>query len=211
MLGETRRSFLRVPPADLTGEFQFKFTVGKVATETTGSANWQIAAKVTDDSSETAFGYDTDTATNDMNWYGEILVPAATVNWGTVHPGMAFAEGSPSEKAVGVTIKYISNGAYDEKVKSSATWAGAPSGTATLDATGACATANQFALKADDTGTLPVNGLVNTTGITIDDSGTQTAEAGHAVTLNTLWLKLAPTFTKATYTGTISYIIADGN
>jgi hypothetical protein len=200
-----------VAPADLTGEFQFKFTVGKVATETTGSANWQIAAKVTDDSSATAFGYDTDTGTNDVNWYGEIDVPTATVGWGTVNPGMDFAEGGSSEEALGVTINYISNGAYDEKVKSSATWAGAPSGTGTLDATGVCTNANEFALKADDTGTLSSAVLVDTTGVAIDESGTQTAEAGDSAANDALWLKLASTFSKATYSGTITYIISDGS
>jgi hypothetical protein len=200
-----------VAPVDLTGYFQFKFIVGKVATETTDSANWQIAAKVTDDSSQTAFAYDTDTETNDMNWYGEITVPTATVNWGTVNPGMAFGEGAPSEKALGVTVKYISNGAYDEKVKSGTTWAGAPSGTATLATDGTPEAAQEFALKADDTGTLASAVVVDATGVAIDESGTQTAEAGDSAADNALWLKLASTFSKATYSGTITYIIAHGS
>jgi len=200
-----------IAPADLTGDFEFKFTVGKVATETTGSANWQIAAKVTDDSSQTAFGYDADTGTNDMNWYGAIDVPTATVNWGTVNPGMDFAEGGSSEEALGVTINYISNGAYDEKVKSGTTWAGAPSGTATLAIDGTPEAAQEFALKADDTGTLASAVVVDATGVAIDESGTQTAEAGDSAADNALWLKLASTFTKATYSGTITYIIAHGS
>jgi hypothetical protein len=204
-----------VAPANLPGTFQFKFTVGKVATETSGLAKWQIAAMVTDDAvpAQTAFNYDT-TPGATMNWYGEITVPGATtVNWGAVNPGMNFAEDISSEQALGVTIKYISNGAFDEKVKSGATWTGVPSGTATLDADGSCTVDSHFALKAADTGTLPTdsNGLVDAiNGVTIDDTGTQTLEAGHEVSTNTLWLKLASTFTKATYSGTITYIIADG-
>ena len=198
-----------VTPANLSGDFEFKFTVGKVATETTGSANWQIAAKVTDDSSQTAFGYDTDTATNDMNWYGGIDVPTATADWGLVNPGMVFAEGSPSEEALGVNITYISNGAFDEMVKSSATWTGVPSGNATLSAD--AGNANEFALKADDSGTLSSAVVVDATGVNIDNTGILTEEAGHNAAANALWLALNATFTKAVYTGTITYIIADGS
>lgn len=199
-------------PADLSGEFHFRFTVGKVATETIDPARWQIAASVTDDT-------DADDLTDNagwisggvtMDWYGEIDIAATTVDWGTVNPGMDFGEGDPSEKSVG-SIKYISNGAYDEKVKSSATWSGSPSGTATLDADdGSCTNANEFALKADDDDTLNTSVLVDTNGVTLDDTGTITEEAGDTVSTNTLWLKTAATFTKATYTGTITYIIANG-
>ena len=119
---------------------------------------------------------------------------------------MIFAEGVPSEKALGVTITYISNGNYDEKVKSSTTWGGS----STLDPTGVCANPNEVALKADDTGTLTSAVLVDTTGVAIDESGTQTTETGDNAANNTLWLKLASTFTKGAYSGTITYIIADG-
>jgi len=198
-----------VAPADLTGEFQFKFTVGKVATEATGGAadDWQIAAKVTDDSSQADWEADSNGST--MNWYGEIDVPTATADWGTVNPGMDFAEDTSSEEALGVTVNYISNGAFDEKVKSGATWSGVPSGTATLSADAGAA--NEFALKADDSGTLTSAVVVDATGVAIDESGTQTAEAGHDAAANALWLKLNATFTKAVYTGTITYIIADGS
>ena len=199
-----------VAPADLTGYFQFKFTVGKVATECDGTtAKWQIAAKVTDDSSESntwgATSYDTQGSA--IVWYGEITVTASSVDWGTVNPGMAFAEGGSSEELIG-NINYISNGDYDEKVKSSTPW----STTATLDATGACTNANEFALRADDTGTYAEGTcpLVDTTGVAIDTTGILTEEAGDTVTTNSLWLKLASTFTKATYSGTITYTIANG-
>jgi len=197
-----------VTPADLTGYFQFKFTVGKVATECDGTAaKWQIAAKVTDDSSESntwgATSYDTQGSA--IVWYGEITVTATSVDWGTVNPGMDFAEGDPSEELIG-NINYISNGDYDEKVKSSTPW----STTANLDATGVCTNANEFALKADDTGTLSSAVLVDTTGVAIDTTGILTEEAGDTVTTNSLWLKLASTFTKATYSGTITYTIANG-
>ncbi|MFC2045271.1 hypothetical protein ACFLUH_01145 [Chloroflexota bacterium] len=195
-----------VEPGDLSGEFQFKFTAGKVATETATANGWQVAAKVTDDSAETDWDYDAQGST--MAWYGEINVPDSnTVDWGLVNPGMDWAEGDPSEESLGVTVNYISNGAYDEKVKSSATWTGSATATLSADA----GAANQFALKADDDDTLTDAVVVDATGVTIDDAGTLTAEAGDDAANNSLWLKLNATFTKAVYTGTLTYIIADGS
>jgi hypothetical protein len=210
MAGTTWALGTCVEPTTLADPFKFLFTVGKVATEATGGAadDWQIAAKVTDDSAQTAWAADSNGST--MNWYGEISGVSGTVSWGLVNPGMDFAEGDPSEEALGVTIKYISNGAFDEKVKSG-DWAGVPSGTATLATDGIPDAANEFALKADDTGTLTSAVVVDATGVAIDDTGALTEEAGHDAAANALWLKLNATFTKAVYTGTITYIIADGS
>lgn len=194
--------------AATSGDCIFVFTPGKVATQTTGSDNWQIAAKATDSASETGWNYDT-TPGATMNWYGEIDVPdATTADWGFVAPGLDFAEDTASSEAVGVTITYISNGAYDKKVKTTSPWSGS-SYTATLDSTGACSSANEFALKADDTGTLSSAVLVDTSGVIIDNTGGQTTEAGDQVTTHTLWLKLASSFNSDTYSGTITYIIAE--
>ena len=73
--------------------------------------------------------------------------------------------------------------------------------------------ANEFSLKADDTGTLASAVLVDAspTYTTIDDTGTQTDDDGEDVTTNSLWLKLGTPFTAATYSGTIYYQIADGS
>lgn len=201
--------------ADSGTAFEFKFTVGKVATETLGGAKWQIAAKVTDDSAESntwgATSYDTDYS--DMVWYGEISGVSGIVDWGTVNPGMAIAEGDPSEETLGVTVNYIANGAYDEKVKTDATWPDSPDDTAdaTLDEDGDSLASNAFSLKADDTNTLGSEVFVTAAGAAIDETGVQTLEAGDDVSTNTLWLQLASTFIKDTYTGTITYIIADGS
>jgi hypothetical protein len=196
-----------VAPADLSGEFQFKFTVGKVATETDTANGWQIAAEVTDDSAQTDWDYDAQGST--MAWYGAIDVPdLTTVDWGTVNPGMDWAEDGSSEEALGVAVTYISNGAYDEKVKSSDTWTGGGE-TATLSAD--AGSANEFALKADDTDVLASAVVVDASGVTIDDTGVLTEEIGLSGGTNTLWLKLNATFTKAVYSGTITYIIADGS
>jgi len=191
-----------IAPADLTGEFQFKFTVGKVATETTGSANWQIAAKVTDDSSQTAFGYDGDTATNGMNWYGEITVGNSTVNWGTVALGSDFSANSKT----GISVTYICNGNYTQQVKSSSLWSGGGN-SVTLNPAGSPGN-GEFSLKADDTAVLGSAALV-TTGYVPIDTGTQTGEGGNPESAYTVWLKLGASGMPAVqYSGTIYYGIA---
>ena len=191
-----------IAPADLTGEFQFKFTVGKVATETTGSANWQIAAKVTDDSSQTAFGYDGDTATNGMNWYGEITVGNSTVNWGTVALGSDFSANSKT----GISVTYICNGNYTQQAKSSSLWSGGGN-SVTLNPAGSPGN-GEFSLKADDTAVLGSAALV-TTGYVPIDTGTQTGEGGNPESAYTVWLKLGASGMPAVqYSGTIYYGIA---
>ena len=77
-------------------------------------------------------------------------------------------------------------------------------GAAILDESGICDEAQEFALKADDTGTLPGGGLVSIDGTTID-TGIITDESGNVESDNTLWLQLASTFDPDVYTGTITY------
>ena len=189
-----------------TFTFVFVLTVGKVATETTNPALWQIAVKATDDVSQTAWAYDAEGAS--MNWYGEISIPATTVTWSGLPPGTDFVA-IAAQKTLGNAVTYISNGAYDEKVRATASWAGATY-TATLDATGAVSSSQQFALKADDTATYSSAVLVDTVGVTIDDTGVQTIEVGDSAANNNLWIKLASTFNKDTYSGSIVYIVTNG-
>lgn len=193
-------------PTSLPGDFEFKFTVGNVATETTGSANWQIAVKVVDDDPNTVFAYDTDTGTNDMNFYSGIAVASTTVDWGLVSAGMDFGDNTTSELNAG-NITYIANGAYNKIVSTTATWS-ITGDTAELDENGVCSSPNQFALKADDTGTLASAVLVTTTGATIG-SGTITSESGLTDATNGLWLKLASVFAGGTFSGNITYTISN--
>lgn len=186
--------------------FSFPVTVGKVATETSGAALWQVAVKATDATSQTDFEKDGEGAS--MNWYGEISVPSTTVSWGGISRGVDFG-GTNSQKALGVTVTYRANGAYDEKAKSSATWTGATY-TATLDTTGTCDDNNEFALKADDATVITAAVLLDSTGVTLDDTGGQTAEAGDGVSNYNLWIKLASSFDSDSYSGTISFIVANG-
>jgi len=189
-----------------SGTFEFHFKPGKVATETIAPAKWHIYAEADDGGGNPG----SNTKQNlTMNWYGEITVNTASVDWGSIAPGANFAG---STKQTGISVTYIANGAYDEKVAASSPWTGA-SGNATLDATGTCANANEFALKADDTMGLASAVLVTAspTYVAIDVTGVQTAEAGDTVTTNTMWLKLATPFTDDTYSGTSYYQIADGS
>jgi hypothetical protein len=141
--------------SNTTGTFEFHFKPGKVATRTTGDAKWHIYVIATDSVSNT----DTGTKTGlTMNWYGEIDVNTATVSWGEVSPGLEFADSSPSRQS-DISVTYISNGAYNQQVKSSATWTDGGSNTATLNTDGTPG-ANEFSLKADNDNTLDGSILV---------------------------------------------------
>jgi hypothetical protein len=190
---------------ETTGDFTFVFTVGKVAYETTGSALWQIGAEATDSTAATGWNFDGQGAS--MNYYGEISVPTATSNWGTLTGGTGFTDPS-AQKPLGVTINFIANGDFAEKVKSSSTWTGA-SETATLDASGTCDDAGEFALKAATSDSLAAAVLVDTAGATIYNSGTRTTETGRNESSMNLWIKLANTFSADTYQGTISYSVVN--
>jgi hypothetical protein len=187
-------------PASLPGDFTFVFTPGKVATETTGGAVWQIWAKATDDASQTDTNYDASPPT--MNWYGEITVNTSSVNWGTVDLGSDFN----ANPQTGISVTYISNGNYNQQVKSDGSWSG--SGVSiTLDAAGIPGV-KEFSMKADDTAVLGSAVLVSTSYVTVD-SGNQTGEAGNTESANTLWLKMGASGIPAvTYNGTIYYQIA---
>jgi len=191
-----------------TGDCIFVFTPGKVATETTGTDNWQVAAKATDSGSQTGFDYDS-TPGATMAWYGEVAVTPTSVDFGTLVAGTAFADGTPQTVYDASGVNYIANGAYDEKVKASSDWSGAT--LEPVEKAPASMTADTFSLKADDTATLGTAVMVDATGVAVDDTGTQTTESGDDVDTNTLWIQLASSFTAGNYNGTIYYIIADGS
>jgi hypothetical protein len=197
-----------VVPTTFTGTsfaFHFLFTPGKIAMATT-TDKWQVGAEA--NGSGTGFNFDPEGAT--MNFYGEITVPSTTVSWGTLTAGTDFTAGI-AQKPLGVTINYIANGNYNKQVASSSTWTQTtPPATATLDPGGTVATANQFALKANTSATLGTATLVGATGTNIDITGTRmTTEAGNNVTTMTLWIKLASSFSAASYNGTITYSIVN--
>jgi hypothetical protein len=197
-----------VVPTTFTGTsfaFHFLFTVGKIAMATTTTDKWQVGAEA--NGSGTGFSFDLEGAT--MNFYGEITVPSTTVSWGTLTAGTDFTDGV-AQKPLGVTINYIANGNYNKQVASSSTWTQTtPPATATLDPGGTVATANQFALKANTSATLGTATLVGATGTNIDITGTRTPEAGFNYSSMNLWIKLASSFSAASYNGTITYSIVN--
>ncbi|NQT71631.1 MAG: hypothetical protein HQ553_02530 [Chloroflexi bacterium] len=186
-----------------TGNFEFHFKPGKVATENAGSAKWHAFAEA-DDGITTASNY---SANRDMNWYGETASITDT-SFGTVSLGTS---GSPS---TAFSVTYISNGAYVEQVKSDANWVGqTSSGTISLYASGTNPGNAQFALQADDDDTLAdAVQVLSASYTTIDDTGTQTTESGDAQANNNLWLWLGSAdIPDEEYQGSVYLKIADGS
>jgi hypothetical protein len=203
-------------PADTlsSGTWTFSFKVGKVATESADPADvadWDAYAKARDTvgwGSTDLYDYN-----NEMNWWGEIGTPSpASVDWGEVEPDTGFT--TDNVNVVGaISIKYIANGDYDQKVKSSDNWSGGTQW-AILDTAGTCANPNEFALKADDDDTIAGAPQLDTSGVSIDNTGALTPETGNTELDNHLWLKLASIFSQSDaaenkYTGIITYAIVN--
>ncbi len=197
-------------PSDMqqaSGTWEFYFTVGKVATEAAGETNnagWDLFGEVYDGTSYVEFWGDRDLA---MEWYGEVTVNTTSVNFGTPVLGSGFADGT--NEVNNISVKYLANGDYDEKISCQSQWTGSPSGAANFDDTGNCSSANQFSLKACRTDSFSSAIQVTTDGVFLDQTGVQTDESGNPVDTNTLWLKIASSFTQATYTGTITFSIGN--
>ncbi len=181
-----------------TDNWVFSFKVGKVATQSPGSDDWDIYAKATDSIGQTGDNYLRDV---EMNWYGEITVETSTVSWGIVGPGCS------NETSPVMNITYICNGNYAEQIKTSQNWTSA-SGNVTLNTTGNPG-AGEFSLKADDDDTVTDAVQVLSASYTTFDTGTQTTEAGNAENNNHLWLSLGSSgITYDTYSGTLYFSIA---
>jgi hypothetical protein len=193
-----------VKPSDMTASsdyWVFAVTIGKVATESPGSDDWDVYAKATD-----AGGNDEMyTVDKEMMWYGEIMANTTTANFGSVTPGTGFTDGI--NEVDDISMNYIANGDYDQKVKSAASWSGTTY-TANFDDSGTCDDDQEFSLMAYDEDTFGSAVQVDTTGVSIDATGTQTAEAGNTVAANALWMKVGD-FQIDTYSGNVTYIIED--
>jgi hypothetical protein len=191
-------------PADMDvglDDWVFVFMVGKVATESVGADDWDLYGEATDGSGSGDM-YNRD---KEVLWYGEIST-SATAPFGGVNNGSGFADDTNEVSDISVT--YICNGDYDQQVKSDTTWDGA-SFTADYDSTGTCDDSQEFSLMAYVSDTFGSAVQVDTIGVSIDNTATQTDEDGDDVTTNTLWLKIALVFSNDTYSGNIVYIIAD--
>ena len=184
-----------------SGDFEFHFKPGKVARENTGADKWHIEAKAVDDDAATDKGADQN---NDVNWYGEISSVTASVGFGTVSLGC-----SGSQSATAVSANYISNGAYDEQIKSGS-WSG--TNPLTLDTADTNPGSGELALKADDDATVADSVQVTGSYVTIDDAGTITTESGDTQANNNLWLWLGSAgIVDDEYTATLYYQIANGS
>jgi hypothetical protein len=192
-------------PSDMTAssdDWVFAITAGKVATESPSTDDWDMYTKVSDDAlNDTIYTRD-----KEMLWYGEIST-GATAAFGSVTPGTGFLD--DTNEVGSISVNYTSNGNYDQKVKSASSWTGS-SANATFDASGNCTNVQEFSLKADiDDALAGAVQVLVATGVSIDATGNLTGETGNPVSTNTLWLKVAATFGVDTYSGTITYIIAD--
>ena len=185
-----------------TGDWVFAIKLGKVATETSTPSVWDIYASVTDNSDLTAGHYLTDKL---VMWYGEVQVTTPNVDFGEVALGSGF--GTDVNKVTGIGAKFISNGDFASNVRSSATWTGS-SNNATLDPTGLCLNANEFAIKAYGSDTYGSAILIDTVGVNLR-YGTQTLETGLDVTTGTAWLKIASVFPTDSYSGTFYFVIVN--
>jgi hypothetical protein len=196
----TRATFVWTNATDnfTTGIFEFRITIGDVATQTVDPARWHVYAVATDGASPAS-----DTAQGlTMQWYGAITVNTASVAWTSALPGMDY---SASDAAVSVT--YVSNGHFHKAIKSdAASWTGGVGATqVNSDNPGQ----QEFALRATDSATYGDAVLFFTSYVGIGESATQTAESGTLETANTIWLKTGTPFVTGTYSGAIYYQIAN--
>jgi len=193
---------------NLANPFVINITPSKVATESDGSSNcWQIAAKVTDDQSDTGFdAEDSDTA---MNWYGEVADVSASAAFGIVAPGSDFTDNTVGS----LSATYIANGAYDEEAKVASDAFTGGTGTVVVDVIDQNASAaNEIALKASDDSTYGNSEGLDASGVTLDDSGVITTESGDTVATNQLWLKMNSSWTcTGEKTGNIYFVISNGS
>lgn len=186
---------------EITGDFKFHFTVSKVARETTGAAEWHAYALATDSEAHTHYNHQEGLT---MNWYGEITSVTDTVTFGSVVLGA-------TQKASGnISASYISNGDYDEQVRTTSTWNGTTENL-NLDDDGSPGD-SAFSIEADDdANTGGAVFLAATVYRSIDASQGYTADVtGYVEATNTLWLTLGSTGIPAeTYNGTVYFAIAN--
>jgi len=192
-----------------TGDWKFSFKPGKVATETTGSDRWFARVNATD--SAPATGSNNNSATgSSMNFYGEITVTTATVDFGTVALGSDFAVNSRT-----ANVTNIANGNYNENAQTDngtagvGHWDNTTEINVTLNTTGSPAD-GEFSLAVDDTTTLASAVNMTTAYQAINIAGVQTGEAGYPSGDHGLWLAMGPAgIEAAVYNGTIYFQIAN--
>lgn len=203
--------------------FVFRVKIGKVATETTGDAKWQVAAKAIDQGSLTGYLAHSVESTYGlpMAWYGETLVPENhEVNWGSVSAGINFDADNAKQRVFSgeesSVITFIANGNYGEQVKAATEWTKTTSGDgpASVTRNDDAGSADTFALAvgindtytAETAKTLPDSvdfGDTPTRG-----TGVQTAETGQNQSDYYMFIKLNQSFADgnpSAYSGAITF------
>ncbi len=191
---------------NLSGDWVFAFTVGKVAAESSAlTGNWDMYGKATDVEPLAGEMYNRD---KDILFYSEVTAVTAIADWGMVTADTGFADDVNEVTAIAIT--YIANGDYSASVMA-ANWDGnvGGAGAATYMDVSTTLVAQEFSLMADTDATFIDAVQVLLAGAVVDNTGIGTAEAGDATTTNTLWLKLGTTFINDVYSGSITYIIAN--
>jgi len=192
-----------------TGDWKFSFQPGKVATETVAPAKW--FAKVTATDAASASGSNNNSATGStMNFYGEINVNTATVDFGTVARGSAFADNAKT-----ADVANIANGNYNENAKTDngtagcGHWDNTTAINVTLNTAGTPGV-GEFSLAVDDTITLASSVNMTTDYQAINSAGVLTSEDGYPSGDHGLWLAMGPAGIPAgVYNGTIYFQIAN--
>ena len=145
-----------------------------------------------------------------MNFYGEITVTTATVDFGSVSLGSGFAANNKT-----ATVTNIANGNYTENAKTDNSTGNASWDNTTVPATVALNTTGtpgtgEFSLAVDDTTTLANAVNMTTAYQAINSAGVQTGEDGYPSGNHGLWLAMGPAgIQPATYNGTIYFQIAN--
>lgn len=192
---------------EYSGDWNFSFQPGKVATETPGSDRWFARVNATDSASATGSNNNSVTGST-MNFYGEINVSTALVDFGTVALGSGFAANNET-----ADVKNIANGNYNENSKTddgsgNGKWLGATANV-TLNATGTPGS-GEFSLAIDDSTTLASSVNMSTAYQAINSAGVQTGEAGYPGGNHGLWLALGAAGIEPTeYSGTIYFQIVN--
>lgn len=205
-----------------TFTFKFRVRVSKVARVAQDGNVWQVGARITDTSDQTAYAYYTapeaPTPGLPMDWYGEIIVPAGTeADWGGIPAGIDFDH--PLARAeVNKSIGYIVNGNHYRQLKVSETWTSSGEGSNTVRLSSDASEANTFALQASFG-----NPAQNPARASIADpdtfynirTWTITSEDGLGHELspggNNLYIRLNSEIDKDYYSGTITYGVANQN
>ena len=190
-----------------TGDWKFSFQPGKVATETATPAKW--FAKVTAIDAASASGSNNNSATGStMNFYGEIIVNTATVDFGTVARGSAFADNAKTADVVNIANdNYTANAKTDNGTAGCGHWDNTTAINVTLNATGTPED-GEFSLAIDDSITLASSVNMTTNYQAINSAGVLTSEDGYPGGDHGLWLAMGPAgIQEAVYNGTIYFQI----